>query len=287
MDRKVININREMKKNITDLIENNSNIINEIKNELIECVCLILNKFPVCYSNFICNLASLTVTYNHDKELERINTGSSYISETNTLILNETMLKGKHGKNLLIHKLLHIASFDGKNLGFIDLKAGCGLSLNDGVTEYLARFILKDFKCGITCYNNDINNVILLSTIVCFDDIINCYFKGGLISLFSRYINKVGKTNLRNLIVNMDAAYIKRIEKKEDSMFKDKYIKLFVEDITRLQFNDRNQATNTIKAIESFIKSQYPEKINNSLHKFIQEAKDTIYSKMEYNTIVV
>ena len=36
MDRKVININREMKKNITDLMENNSNIINEIKNELIE-----------------------------------------------------------------------------------------------------------------------------------------------------------------------------------------------------------------------------------------------------------
>ena len=283
----MININREMKKNITDLIENNSNIITEVKNELIECVCLILNKFPVCYNNFICNLASLTVIYNNDKVLEEINTGSSYDSETNTLMLNEIILKGKYGKNLLTHKLLHIASFDGKNLGFIDLKAKCGLSLNDGVTEYLARLILKDFKCGITCYNNDINNVILLSTIVCFDDIIECYFKGGLVRLFSKYINKVGESNLRKLIVNMDADYVNRIRKKESSMFKDEYIKLFVEDVTKLQFNDRSQATSTIKAIDSFIKSQYPERIDNSLQKFLEAAKDKICAKTEYNTIVV
>ena len=191
-------------------------------------------------------------------------------------MINKETLDEESYKHILIHELLHVSSFNSDNLGFESLGAKSGMSFNEGMTEYLTMSILNEYKKGFAIYGNDVNNIVLLSSIIPFQKLVNLYFYDGLLGLFEEYINRVGSSNnLKDLIINMDSEHIKRArENKFDNEYKDKYIKLFIEDISKVEFDSDIKIQDTIRLVINFIKNQYkvdyiPETIKKDVETFI------------------
>lgn len=273
---------------MTDLkkiINDNPNINYNLADKVIECVELIVNKYPMSYRNLYNNLETITIRYANIEDrirLKSIGADSSYNCNQNLMILNEEMINTKNYKHLLVHELLHVASFNEINLGFESLYAKQGLSFNEGMTEHLKQEVLEDNKHGFYIYSNDINNIMLLSTIIPMEKLTKLYFEGGLLGLFQEYLNQVGHENdLKNLIVNMDSEFYRRArEGNFNNEYKDKYIKIFISDISKMNFESNEKIINTIKLINDFLRCQYqsstvPLEIKDS----VSESINTIFSK--------
>ncbi len=264
---------------IIKIINKNPNIDIDLKDKIIECVTLIINKYPMSYRNLNNNLENITIRYTtkeDDDRLNKINAKSIYNALDNVLLINKETLDEESYKHILIHELLHVSSFNSDNLGFESLGAKSGMSFNEGMTEYLTMSILNEYKKGFAIYGNDVNNIVLLSSIIPFQKLVNLYFYDGLLGLFEEYINRVGSSNnLKDLIINMDSEHIKRArENKFDNEYKDKYIKLFIEDISKVEFDSDIKIQDTIRLVINFIKNQYkvdyiPETIKKDVETFI------------------
>ena len=267
------------------LIENNPNIEYSLIDKVIECVELIINKYPIAYRNLYNNLETITIRYTNIEDrlrLKGIGADSCYNCEENLMLLNEEFVNSEDYKHILIHELLHVASFNEKNMGFESLYAKKGLSFNEGMTEHLKQEILNDNTKGFYIYSNDINNIMLLSAIIPIEKLTNLYFTDGLLGIIQEYLNQVGKeNNLENLIINMDAEFDMRVRQdKFDNEYKDEYIKIFIDDISKMNFETDEQIISTIKLINDFIRCQYntttaPLSIKDSISNSI----NTIFSK--------
>lgn len=270
---------------IIELIKNNENIDYRLKNKVIECVGLILKKYPIAYRNLYTNLETITIRYTNIEDkirLREIGADSCYNCEANLLLLNEKYSNSEYYKNIIIHELLHVASFNENNMGFESLYAKRGLSFNEGMTEYLTREILNDHTRGFINYQNDVNNINLLSIIVSMDKLIHLYFTEGLLGLFTEYLNAVGKNNnLENLMIFIDEEFGIRTRRGQfENQYKDKYIELFIDDISKIEFKDDNEIINTIKQINNFIRLQYKtDKVPMTIKTQIEQSISTIFSK--------
>ena len=267
------------------LIENNPNIEYSLIDKVIECVGLIINKYPIAYRNLYNNLETITIRYTNIEDrlrLKGIGADSCYNCEENLMLLNEEFVNSEDYKHILIHELLHVASFNENNMGFESLYAKKGLSFNEGMTEHLKQEILNDNTKGFYIYSNDINNIMLLSTIIPIEKLTNLYFTDGLLGIIQEYLNKIGKENdLENLIINMDAEFDMRARQgKFDNEYKDEYIKIFIDDISKMDFETDEQIISTIKLINDFIRCQYnTTTVPLSIKDSISNSINTIFSK--------
>lgn len=272
---------------IIKIIKENTNIDNELKDKIIECASMIVDKFPIAYKNLLNNLDTITIRYMNEQDSERlkkVKADSAYDCHTNTLILNKEFVNSAHYKNLIIHELLHVASYDKvNNLGFESLYAKRGLSLNEGMTEYLTCMILNNYNFGMAIYVNDINNITLLSKIIPINELINLYFTEGLLGFFTKYINRVGMdNNLKKIIESMDDEFGMRVRNNVfNNQYKDKYITLLVDDISKLSFENDFEIIDVIKTINQFIKLQYKtDTIPLSIKSSIENSYNILFSKL-------
>lgn len=278
-------------KDITRLIINNNNIHPNLKDKIIECVNLIISNYPQAYRNLYKNLENINIQYknNQNKEiLESIEASSIYITETNTVILDERMCNGLRYKNLIIHELLHVSSYHDEILGLKNIDSGTSISLNEGLTELLTRTILNDMSYGIISYENDINNVFAFNLIVGKNVLINSYFNGSIVDVLGCYINKLGSNNnLREILYNMDYEHIERVRNFDyDSKYKDKYIKLLINDISKINVNSNEEVIAIISFINSFIRGQYNTKtVPINIKLSIEDSINSIFSKYNFNEV--
>ena len=273
---------------IKNIIYNNQKIDSDLKHKVFECVSLILKKYPIAYENLYKNLSTIEIRFtnvNDKNRLNGLNVDSSYNIYENLLLLGKDAVNSNYYKNLLVHELLHVASFHDDNLGFENLYAKRGLSFNEEMTEYLTQEILQDHSFGMKIYENDINNIMLLSTIIPIEKLTTLYFTEGLLGMFKEYLKVVSdKENLSKLIVSIDDEYGQRVRNnKFNNEFKDEYIKLFISDISKKDYNDDNEVIYTIKIINQFIKRQYrTDSIPEAIHKEWSNAVNTILNKSNY-----
>lgn len=205
---------------IDKILQDNINIEEKYKLKIKEALFLILKKYPICQNTLLNNLKTITIKSKDNSDLELlkiINANSCYITYSDTLILDDKQMENEHYLSLLVHEMLHIASYDkkSKNMGFEDGTSKYGVSLNEGMTELLTRQLLGNLQFGMLDYNIDINNVTLVSSIVNYDEIINCYFNGGLSKLSECFKEKVKENYFSSFIKYMDYDFSKRNRKKE------------------------------------------------------------------------
>jgi len=247
---------------IITLINNNPNIESELKTKIIECTRLIINKYPICYELMYKNLQTVTIGYPNEEYTKKLNNykvDSVYNAKTNTIFYNKNIINTTNYKHMIIHGLLHLASCDNKYfIGFESLLTRMGISFNEGITEYLTSQILNTPNYAMGIYANDINNVLLLSSIIPIDKLIEIYFKQGLGGLIKEYYSKLKVNNFEEMIKLMDLDFIERVRKNNfNNEYKDKYILLFIEDISNLEYSDDLYIINLIKNINDYIKFQY------------------------------
>ena len=111
---------------LKNIIINNSNINYELKGKVIECVELIVKKYPIAYRNLYINLQTITIRYSNETDkirLQEIRADSCYNCNENLLLLNEQRANGQYYRNIIIHELLHVSSYNELNMGFESLYA--------------------------------------------------------------------------------------------------------------------------------------------------------------------
>lgn len=267
------------------IIENNPNIEYGLIDKITECVELIVNKYPIAYRNLYNNLETITIRYTNIEDrlrLKEIGADSCYNCDKNLMLLNEEFVNSEDYKHILIHELLHVASFNENNMGFESLYAKKGMSFNEGMTEHLKQEILNDNTKGFYIYSNDINNIMLLSTIIPMEKLINLYFTDGLLGIIQEYLNKVGReNNVENLIILIDEEYGMRARRGVfDNEYKDEYIKIFINDISKMNFETDEKIISTIKLINDFIRCQYKtDTIPLSIKDSVTQSINIIFSK--------
>lgn len=273
---------------ITRLIINNNNIEPKLKRKIIECVSLIVSKYSQSYKNLYRNLEDIKIEYKNEQNreiLDKIEASSAYITETNTIILDERMCDNPRYKNLIIHELLHVASYHDEVLGLKNIDSGTSISLNEGLTEYLTRTILNDMSYGISCYENDINNVLAFSLITGEYTFINSYFNGSILDVLECYINKLGiNNNLKEILYNMDNEHIERVRNfNYNTKFKDEYIKLLVNDISKINVDSNEEIIAIISFINSFIRGEYKTiTVPTNIKLSIEDSINNIFSKYNF-----
>lgn len=263
-------------KNIVQVIYNNNFIEHSLKDKIIECTKIIILKYPQSYKNLYKNLSNIKIEYPNINNIDKLNSigaTSLYDPVENLLIIDKKMSCDIHYKNLLIHELLHVASFNGLELGFKNIDVCYGISLNEGFTEYLTRNILNSFEYGMNIYNNDINNILIFKSIIDETSLVNAYFTGGLLKILTLYVNNVGiNNNIKEILLNMDKEHIERVRNFNfNNEYKDKYIILLISDFSKTLTNSNSEINSKISIITSFIRSQYQTtKVPNSIKKSIE-----------------
>lgn len=267
---------------IIKIIYSNNQIENSLKDKIIECVRLIVLKYPQSYRNLYKNLENIKIEYPNSSNINLLNSigvTSFYDSINNVAVLDRRMSNGSHYKNLLIHELLHVASYNKNELGFKNISSYNSVSLNEGYTEYLTRNILNSFEYGMSTYNNDVNNTMIFKCIIGENNLTNVYFNGGLLKLLELYINSVGSSNnIKEIIINMDKEHNERVKNFNfDNEYKDKYIPLLISDFSKINTNSNNEINSKISLITSFIRSQYQTtKVPNSIKNSIEDSINNI-----------
>lgn len=280
-------------RNLISVISNNNSIESSLVDKIIECVELIVNKYPITYKNLYTNLENITITsptLEEEKKLNELGADSSYKADCNRLILNYNILNNKNYKYIILHELLHVATFDGISIGFKSVDSKYGISLNEGITEYLVQEILKEHSVGQAIYKTDINNIMLFSNIISINRIINLYFSNDLNGLFIEYINRIGvNNNLNSLISNMDNDHILKLGREKTNQFKYEYIRLLIDDISKINFINDKEIINTMKVITNFLKCECDmelmsleirESIQNSINKMLNKMSVMIGMKL-------
>lgn len=272
---------------IENIVNDNTFIDVNLKDKLIECIKMIINTFPDAYNNLKERLKTLITRYETNFNDTKYEADSYYDNYKNILILNRKVIKSQYYKNILVHQLLHIASSKKNNIGFKDLVNNIGTSLNEGMTEYLTRFILKDMSFGFESYKTDINNILLLSSIISLDELYSIYFNKSLIDVIRIYIDRIGKNNsLISIISNMDMDYIKRQSLEENIEYKNKYISNLLIDISKMHVKDEVTAIKLIKGINSFIKFEY-DIVPREITSVLNLTKETLIKKAKYNDLKI
>lgn len=282
-------INEMDVKDLINIIDNNPNIDISIKDKIMECVELIVRKYPVAYKNLYINLETITIRYSKESDidiLKEVGADSCYVCKENLIILNEEKVNSEYYKNLLVHELLHVSSYNDVNMGFESLEANRGVSFNEGMTEYLTGEVLDNHSFGMATYQNDINNIMLLSTIIPLKKLEVLYFKEGLLGILNEYLNKINsKENLLTIIINMDNEHISRARNGEsDNNAKDNYIKLLIEDISKIDFLSDEEIIRTIRTINNFIRIQYnTDTIPPTIKESVSNSINDIFKKFSFN----
>ncbi|MBQ9072772.1 MAG: hypothetical protein IJY25_06410 [Bacilli bacterium] len=248
---------------LKNIIYNNHDIDFILKDKIFECAELIIRKYPIAYRNLYANLETITIRHpNNDEEIELKNKGvdSAYKAQHNLMLLSAKGVNSKNYKNLILHELFHVASFDGNNIGFTSFD-NKGKSLNEGMTEYLVQTISNDNNI-MPIYNSDYENIKLLCNVITVEKLINSYFSEGLLGLFRDYDTKIGTDNLNELIRLMDLEHLQRgLENK----YKNQYIKLFLQELSKLEFDDMKKIQIVMENISSFLEIQYNCNIPNEI----------------------
>ena len=248
--------------NLRQIIYSNTNIEGSLIDKIIECIELILTKYPTAYNNLYKNLKNITIRYTDEfdnKRLSGINVDSSYNTLENLLIVNENFMNGPQYKHLLIHELLHVASYNDENLGFENLKAKQGMSFNEGMTEYLTQTILNDYSFGMHLYLKDINNINMLETIIPTEKLSEFYFTVGLKGIFM-YLDNV--EDIVKLVISSDKEHIERIKTKNFNISNmDDCIKVFMSILSKKNYQSEEEVIYTIITLNRFIFLQYETNI--------------------------
>lgn len=119
---------------IKENIDNNSNISNEVKNNIMELVIIFNNKFPNIDLNNLANrLKTLKIELGSKYVYREV---SQYNPTENVLVLNMSELSKDHDmKHVLMYELLHIITAKDNFVGFD--KDNKLIALNTGYTEIL------------------------------------------------------------------------------------------------------------------------------------------------------
>lgn len=247
---------------IKQLIIDNPNIAFSLKGKIYECASLIINEYPNAYKGLCNNLENLNIKYiNGDinKILNSIGAMSLYDGKENTMYISLSEAMGEHYKDMLIHELLHVSSKEDDRVGFEDLYSDYGKSLNEGLTEYMTRRILKNNNFGMLDYKNDMNNIGFISNIVPLNILIDSYFERGLPRVVKAYYDKIGNIdNIEEILKNMDLDHIERVRNHNfNNKYKDTYIKLLVSELANIKPQTETEVIKNISSICGFIRGQY------------------------------
>ena len=93
---------------LNEIIYLNPNIENSIKDKIIECTSLIVNKYYNSKENLIENLSHITIRFMSAEEKQELalkNRDSVYRPELNLLLLNGDLINNSNYKYSLIHEL--------------------------------------------------------------------------------------------------------------------------------------------------------------------------------------
>ena len=174
---------------IKNIIYSNNNIESCLKCKIFILVNDIIEKYPSAYNNLIKNLQTIIIKFSNEKEKEylcKIGGSAYYIHKTNTMVIDNEYYKNKYINYIIVHELLHVASYGNDFVGFLDLNTNTGISLNEGITELLTKNVYGGNKIAISKYIIDTYNVKLFSCIIPFEELVNMYFTKGLSGLYKK-----------------------------------------------------------------------------------------------------
>ncbi len=222
-------------------------------------------KISQSYNNLYNNLKTIIIRYPTEEESKRlasINVDCSYNFQKNELLISKEASKSENYRYIIVNELLHVSSFDEEHFGFKLSDSITGTSLNEGMTEFLTMQVFKDISKCMKIYINDLNNILLMSTIIPLEKLVNMYFYDGFTSLHKEYIDIIGLDNNFGMLIDfMDQDHIERVKNNNfNNQYKDNYIIHFLQDIKKLKFDSLDTTTNVITIFINFIKSQYPNK---------------------------
>ena len=161
--------------NIKGILMENNSLSTEIKNDFLSLISIFTSAFPeVSLDRLANNLKTLKI----EKVSKYVTDAYAYYNgEANTLYINYSKITDDDDvKHILMHQLLDIITYNGSFSGFN--QNNFFKALNIGFTEILTNNLVGN-EGENTYYDDEVIATNLLSSIVGFDVLKDCYFNNN------------------------------------------------------------------------------------------------------------
>jgi len=156
---------------IKESLESNTNLTNEVKENIAELVEIFEKNFPEINLDNLAQRLKTLIIKRESKYLVKI--PCEYNSFKNELLVNKGKFEGCEAKHNLMHSLLQMITAKENYYGF-DNEDNTLIALNKGYTEVLTNYLVGDVENNF--YTDEIIIVNLISKVIGNDILYNAYF---------------------------------------------------------------------------------------------------------------